>query len=141
MSRVLLVGENNPLSADPAHALYPYPAANSGGRLCRILGMSPDEYLHTFDRTNLLSRDRWSAAAAREAAERVVAGPHRRVVALGVKVASAFGVPTAPFAVHTVGGTDVAVLPHPSGLCRVWNNPDAELRARAYVYRALGRSL
>ncbi len=42
---MLLVGEANPRSADPLHALWPTPNS-AGGRLCKMLGMTRWGYLH-----------------------------------------------------------------------------------------------
>jgi hypothetical protein len=139
----LLVGELNPHGADPRHALFPYPAGSAGGRLCRkVLGLEPREYLKGFSRTNLCV-GRWSdraahgaALAIREAAEL----DGRKVVLLGLKVCTAFGLLYDPFTVKSAAGRlPVAVLPHPSGRCRTWNDPGAYERARAVlrVYGAL----
>ena len=70
---VVLVGESNPHSADPCHALYPLPPNAAGGRLARVLGLPPREYLSAFpDRRNLLSGTaKWSAPTARAAADEV----------------------------------------------------------------------
>ena len=60
----LLVGEINPLSRDERHALHPLPETSTGGNLCRLLGLTPRQYLRAFDRINLC-RDKWDAANAR----------------------------------------------------------------------------
>ena len=71
---VVLVGESNPHSADPCHALYPLPPNAAGGRLARVLGLPPREYLSAFpDRRNLLpQKAKWSAPLARRAADDVL---------------------------------------------------------------------
>lgn len=54
MSKVTLIGESNPHSYTPYHALYPSPEGCSGHRLCcLILGMRPLDYLEVFNRVNL----------------------------------------------------------------------------------------
>lgn len=133
-SKVLLVGENNPYSSNPRDALFPLPERSAGGRLCSvILGMYRDVYLESFARVNLLSQPRWSAFAARAAATNLHEGlsPETRVILLGKKVWDAwfegqFWEPFRPF------GRFLA-LPHPSGLCRAWQEPGAYVRARAAV--------
>lgn len=65
MSTILLVGEVNPLSTKPEHALYPWPPNCTGERLQRlVLGVSRRDYLAGFDRVDLCT-GRWSAPAAR----------------------------------------------------------------------------
>ena len=139
----LLVGESNPHSRHPRHALYPLPPNAAGGRLARVLGLSARDYLRTFpDRRNLFTGSaKWSAPGARDAADEVLrTAPLGAVlVLLGAKVAAAFGVDYRttlflPRMAHV--GTDVPrrrvvlVLPHPSGLCREWNDPHTAARVR-----------
>ena len=141
----LLVGEANPYGGDPEYALYPLPLRASGDRLCTlVMGLERRDYLDRFDRVNLCP-ERWSAPLSRKNAEiiqRERAGGV--VVLLGSKVCAAFGFEYKPFTVterwYGHGGaapaaagssTRFVLLPHPSGLCRVWNEPDAFRRARA----------
>jgi hypothetical protein len=132
--RVWLVGENNPYGPDPQYALYPLPENSAGGRLCSvILGMRRPDYLRVFTRVNLLSRPRWSAPAAREAAANLHEGlpADARVILLGKKVWDAWfpALKCEPFRPF---GRFLA-LPHPSGLSRAWHDPTAVPRARAAV--------
>ena len=137
---VLLVGESNPYGADPDFALYPSPEGSAGWRLCvDILGMQRSRYLATFARVNLCA-GRWSIreARARAADLRATAG---NIVLLGSKVAAAFGYAFDPFSFRVevaavyplVVPRQVAILPHPSGRCRLWNEPDAVANARRAV--------
>lgn len=138
MTNTLIVGESNPYGADPHFALYPAPDGSAGHRLAAlVLGIPRAEYLRRFDRCNLLSGPRWSAPRARAAAASLlIERDNHRLVLLGRKVAAAFGVgveqPTFSI-VDLAGGKRAAVIPHPSGLCRVWNEPGAFERARAVV--------
>lgn len=137
--RILLVGEANPYGGDPRMALYPLPENASGGRLARILGLSATEYLRAFRRVNLCPTD-WSLKEARRRADelRLAGGA---LVLCGAKVSGAFGYPFEPFAVraaeHVLAAQPFlyAILPHPSGLSRSWNDPDAPKRARAALAR------
>jgi hypothetical protein len=140
--RAVIVGEDNPHSADPADALYPYPPNCAGERLQRLVfGVSLGSYLHDYERVNLCESGRWSTKVARERAYEVgirASLLDARVVMLGRKVADAFdhsftGVPREPF---TAMGPYV-LLPHPSGRCREWNDPASFERARK-VLRAAG---
>ncbi|HUT79289.1 MAG TPA: hypothetical protein VM285_16435 [Polyangia bacterium] len=130
--KTLLVGEMNPYGADPAFALYPLPEHASGGRLARILGLHPREYLRTFDRVNLCT-GKWSMRTARGEANRLntlqESGRWDHMVLLGRKVCDAFCVRYEPF---TSCGSYL-VLPHPSGRCRAWSEAGAAERARALV--------
>lgn len=137
----LLVGEANPYGGDPAYALYPLPERASGDRLCRlVMGLERRDYLERFDRVNLCP-ERWSAPLSRFNAQRIMAGDHTKVVLLGAKVAGAFGFDfkTCAFGhrkADAPGAKTYVVLPHPSGLCRAWNEPGAFERARATLAQA-----
>lgn len=140
--RTWLVGENNPYSADPRHALYPYPPGCAGARLCAILGMSRRDYLAAFERRNLLAQAKWSVPAARTAANALVdeLRDGDRLVLLGAKVAAAFGFRFELVVEHRValpGSVNyrALVLPHPSGLSRAWNEPGTVARVREAVAR------
>lgn len=139
--RPLLVGEANPHSTEPRHALFPLPPGCAGGRLChQVMRLPVAEYVRRFDRANLC-HPTWRSVAARKAARRVVdearlAGG-RDVVLLGSRVARAFGVDPTPFrVVESDGGVRFVVLPHPSGRCRVWNEPGSFARARRLLKKA-----
>ena len=126
-AKVTLVGESNPYGGDDYYALYPAPDGCSGHRLCcLILGMDPDDYLEAFGRVNLV-RGGWSVRAAREAAARL----DGRLILLGSKVCAAFGLEFKPF--HVAPSRPALVLPHPSGLCRLWQQPGAVECARRAV--------
>ena len=123
----VLVGELNPYGEEPEYALYPSPEGSAGYRLCcMIFGMRRLDYLRTFERVNLCVGE-WSMRAARARATQLADDDDNMLVLLGARVASAFDLPYRPFETF---GEDMLVLPHPSGLCRVWNEPDAVLRAR-----------
>jgi len=130
--RPLLVGEDNPLSIDPRHALYPYPSNCAGHRLCvKIMGLHGHDYLRIFDRVNLCA-GRWFMKEAKQKAEQLFnenTDPTRSFVLLGTKVRDAFSIVGEPFT--RVGR--VVLLPHPSGRCRAWNVPGAYERARAIL--------
>lgn len=127
----------NPYGADPEFALYPLPEHASGGRLARIMGLDRGEYLRHFDRVNLCV-GKWSLPLAREAALRIAESRSTfdHVVLCGSKVCAAFGEVFAPFTWRHarkpsgLGNFPVVVLPHPSGLNRIWNDPESVRRAR-----------
>lgn len=149
----LLVGEANPYGLDPRMALYPRPERASGHRLATlIMGMRETKYLASFERRNLCPQ-KWSMKIARENAAQIRAGAHDKIVLLGAKVCTAFDLPFVPFdvSVATSGSTHgemfstprppagartIVILPHPSGLNRIWNEPGAIDRARAALREA-----
>lgn len=148
--RPVLVGEMNPYQkpgADPTHRfdLYPKPERASGGRLCYdILGMSAQAYLRAFVRRDLLTGDKWSVPKAREAAATLWRDSGEApLILLGAKVTVAFGLSYKPFVIATATGMNdvskrVVILPHPSGLCRVWSeDPKNYQRARDLVNELL----
>jgi hypothetical protein len=130
----LLVGESNPYGSSPAFALYPSPQGCTGHRLCHlIMALDEDDYLERFDRANLCV-GKWSVPKAREAALALsLKHDDGVIVLLGAKVCTGFGLPFRPF--EAVGPNRV-VLPHPSGLNRMWGEPDAFERARAVLREA-----
>lgn len=126
----VLVGESNPYGDDPEMALFPSPEKSSGHRLCALIfGMFAKDYLENFNRVNLC-RGIWDNDEAVMAAS-LVQG--EKVVLLGSRVCKAFGVKFAPFTrtVLRYSPPRVAlILPHPSGLSRLWNEQGAVIRAR-----------
>jgi len=139
-ARVLFVGEDNPYGRAPEFALHCEPSNCSGERLQRLIcGMRPRTYLATW-RTNLCV-DAWSNRLAVERAELLTLPdvPWRAIVMLGAKVARAFAAATAlalrpfewsPMTIAEPGDAVLVALPHPSGLNRAWNGPEAFARAR-----------
>lgn len=128
----LLIGEANPYGGHPEYALYPSPIGCAGHRLCHlILGMDPDAYLDSFNRTNLCVGS-WSLKHARVAAEKLWSQPDApKFILLGAKVSAAFKTRFVPFTI--IDGGTILILPHPSGLCRMWGKPGAYARARGWM--------
>lgn len=138
----LLVGEDNPYGANPRHALYPNPPGCAGHRLCyTVLGLDERTYLRTFDRINLCATQ-WTAPGAREHAHDIKSRRDGVIVLLGSKVTKAFGFAFEPWTAWSSGPDEslqqrFVILPHPSGLCRLWHEPDAYERARTLVFEYL----
>lgn len=139
----LLVGELNPYGSNPAFALYPLPEQASGGRLCKILGLTRVEYLDKFDRIDLLRAEdiaprkgmfkTWSIPLARAAARKLLDQPTRTLILLGARVAAAFGLKREQALLHRDFGTNqhtVITIPHPSGRNRAWHDPTYVERVR-----------
>ena len=136
--RILLIGEDNPLSLDPQFALYCYPPGCAGYRLRRILGLPQHQYL-ALHRKNLCDGS-WSKDRAKARAFELLAplAPWRVMVLLGRKVTETFervalgGEPLVPFAYKTCcPGMTLVSLPHPSGRnAAAWSGPKPRSRVR-----------
>jgi hypothetical protein len=117
----------------------------------RLSGLTEFEYLEGTERVNLFldTPKKWSRVQATEVAKGIAlyASVNQQVlVLLGRKVAAAFGTTATPFYQDTalfpleyeksgryqLGSVPAYAIPHTSGLCREWNDPD--VRARAQVF-------
>jgi hypothetical protein len=138
VTRPLIVGMDNPYSQNPKYALFPAPRNCTGWRLWqmlnRTLGVSRQEYVTWAERTNLCE-GRWSVSAARQrwaSLQSSVEG--RDCVLLGRAVATAAGLPEAsPLLWTDYCGGRVAMLPHPSGLNRWYNDPANMRMAESFM--------
>ena len=133
-TKILLVGESNPHNVSPYLVMYPYPRGSAGYRLCvDILGMRVNEYLDKFVGMNICKKH-WDQKEARFNGDIMMESRLHPMILLGSKVCRALKVPFAPFTVKDCGlSWPYAVLPHPSGRCRLWNEPRAPARARECV--------
>jgi uracil-DNA glycosylase len=120
-------------------------SGKSGQRLERLAGLGSGELQARFALANVLQRwpgsagkgDLFPMADARRAAPRLLrALAGRRVVAVGCAVAKALGVASAlpdltwrKFALLDA----IAVVPHPSGVNRWWNEPGNRDAAAAFL--------
>lgn len=126
----LLIGEA-PSKNEP----WPRPLEGRvGQRLARFAGISFEEYLERFDRVNLLDVrqdtkekgfefDRYTATIN---ANNIMASlsNERVVVLLGKRVADAVGAVGPYFWLHRLErGITLYVVPHPSGVNRLFNDP------------------
>lgn len=137
--RVHFVGMNNPYGADPRHALYPWPPTSAGGRLygmvSEAIGWTRGQYVDGIDRLNLVEGP-WSAASARDRASELLDELWgRRVVMLGGAVAEAFRLRAHPILQWRDGW--FAVLPHPSGRNRWYNEASNRAAAVAFLRETL----
>lgn len=132
-----IVGMNNPYGDDPFFAMYPRPPNSAGGRFCYlVLQLTEAQYLREFHRRNLLQQRKWSVVDARAAAAKLADEiGDSKVILLGAKVCAGFRLDFKPF---TIIRNKVAILPHPSGLCRMWSQPGAYDRGRDLVRELLG---
>lgn len=135
--RPIILGMNNPLSEDPAHALYPAPEGSAGHRLWRLLadrrpGLLRMDYINTFDRRNLIPGHRWIARGARLLGDKLrqdLSGSGRTVLVLGEEPRVALCLPKELIHPYPRDGVTYRQLPHPSGRCRWYNDPVHRLLA------------
>ena len=137
--RVVLIGEINPLSAEPRYALYPFPAGCSGHRLAVMMGyVSRTElvaYCGTFHRMNFWPSEgvRKCVKPAAQARMLVSYLEGRRVVVVGYRVAGWFGMKFDYCTWVEHRGATMAYIPHPSGRNRLWNYPAVVFRVDAFL--------
>lgn len=137
----IIVGESNLFGGSEYFALYPEPEGCSGDRLCRlVMGLRRETYMASFERVNLV-QGKWSMRAARERAKDLSLGGHRTLVLLGRRVAQAFDLPKhwQPPRLELRGDLVLAALPHPSGLNRMWGNPEMVPACREVLRGVLPR--
>lgn len=129
-ARPVIVGMNNPLSEDPRAALLPYPKKSAGWNLWRmahdVCGVSRSEFRRSFEFVNLCDARVWCPIAARRKYDTIEsAWEGRRVVLMGAAVLGVLHLqrPSSGLIWQSRAGYRWCSLPHPSGLCREYNNP------------------
>lgn len=151
----LLLGESPSRSGD---RFWRFPLSGAPARtMCRMAGWEPDgpeselgswtwALYARFETRNLFPRwadaERWSAPGARERWTEIYAeGPWPAVVLLGRRVAAAVcdGPPYHEWVVHQ--SLPMVVIPHPSGLNRLLNDPDERERCGATLRAAADPSM
>lgn len=146
-SRVVILGMNNPHSERPDSALLPWPRGVAGYRLWSMVhdvcGVSRAEYCRLTDRRNLLDARTWCHRAATERLQDVgTMLQGRRVIVLGRTLAHLMWLPSttpASWVANSRFGCTVAYIPHPSGLCRDYNDPIIRVAAGLLVEEELCR--
>lgn len=153
----LLVGEAPGPQGNPDYPLEGRPA----GRLLECMGWTPNELEGTevgaklremFEVRNLLDRPMerregtkgtdWPAEEAADAARAlaVLVEREQQVVLLGKRVAAAFGLPGIGYwRPGRHGSVPMTIIPHPSGIVRLWNDPVNRVRAGYVLWQAMGK--
>jgi hypothetical protein len=129
---------NNPVSSEPGHELYPAPPGCTGHRIWMMLnsktGASKSQYLRTFDRRNLVSGKTWSRGRAVEAGRVLIEElVGREVVVFGEEPRRALGLQKLLIHPQVMFGVTWRQLPHPSGRCLWYNDPDCRALAAALL--------
>lgn len=144
--KILLIGQAPGRDGDPSAPLL---GGRVGRKLAALLGMSNVEYGRRFARINVL--DSWPGRSGkgdrfplREA--RVVAVAKlstisgKRVLFVGFATASAFNFKHPPLRWEQFNGGKAAILPHPSGINRWYNNRKNVKKAVRFLRAMLDRS-
>ena len=137
--KILLVGQAPGRNGDPATPLL---YGGTGSKLTALFGMSERQYLERFDRINVL--DFWpgksgkgdkfpTREATRSAAIKSKQIIGRRVLFVGISPAAAFGFKPQPLRWRKFNGGIAAILPHPSGVNKWWNDPANRKTARRFM--------
>jgi hypothetical protein len=146
--RPLLVGEAPSKNEHPPTPIE----GRIGKRLAGYAGLTFEEFLIHFDRTNLLSVRQdtkekgfeFDAATARTNAYQLIITLERgrTVILLGKRVAMAFDVPVDYFAWRNINAFDgwLAVVPHPSGINRWFNDPANNASMTAFMHHVVERT-
>lgn len=141
----LVVGENPGPNTHPDLPLFPWPDTSSAGRLMAMSELTPSEYLGGLYRRNLVDDHEWSWQDAKSKAREIVTAlfdldRDLRVVLCGAKVAKCFGLPAdfwQPVKLDT--RQTAVVVPHPSGMNRIYNDRACRARTRGWMrWAALG---
>jgi hypothetical protein len=146
VSSFAFVGEAPSTNPGYKYALYPWPPGCAGDRLWKMVGISKQQWLTRFDRTNVFDAPQAAKKGGAEfpmaeARRRVlVMAPHlveRNVVLVGMRVAEAFGAGKGLFFWREVKvgmvTLNVSVMPHPSGRNRMLNSPTMMRDARTFL--------
>ena len=136
---ILLVGQ----APGPRHPRA-HPATQSHVRLARLVGVTPAVLAARAAWVNVLPTfpgarpggDAFPRVLARQAAQDFPL--MATTLLLGQQVARAFSLPPCYFLWQNFRGCRVAVVPHPSGRNRYWNDPARVAHAAAFLRTALG---
>jgi hypothetical protein len=141
-NRSAFVGERNPYGGGQEYALFPVPDHATGARLMRALGITRASYMTALDRYNLFSRATQSAEVTSARVDELLSR-YEVVYALGrsvhdsivkrVRATTGEEVDRAWFSSTRCGTCTVVVVPHPSGLNRLWNRADTASTLRQIV--------
>jgi len=137
--KAVIVGLFNPKSQDPAYAMEPFTPNGSGERLWKMLSevvpVTKQDYVGHFEMINVIDTDKvtWEdveyfEARAIEIERRVESRP---AAVLGIMAWTSLRVERSPIRKTDWFGhyKNWWLLPHPSGLCRVYNDPVMRRRA------------
>lgn len=143
--RPVVLGMNNPHSDDPQDVLSPRFPGSAGCRLYQMVRdvdptLSEADYLTYLDRRNLMAGDKWCPSVAKVMSSDLRASlSGRRVVMLGTLVPPALGFRhDGQWYNWREADLTYCVVPHPSGLSRVYNDPEYRKRTGRLLAELIG---
>ena len=140
-AKILLIGQAPSRTGDPNTPLL----GRLGNKITSICGLTESEYRRQFDRRNVLPKwpgrngkgDAFPLNEARKRARRMLPDiTSRRVIFIGKNSARAFGFKANFLTWQTFANNRAAILPHPSGINRWWNDPKNRRRAGRFMKSA-----
>lgn len=142
---VAFVGEApGPRDTTSRTPLWSLRKSSAGYRLRAMTGLDRASWIRRVPKFNLVPYrvTRWPREFAEQQAQNLCSSLLRDydLILCGRKVARAFGVPAKqPWLTWTKSpwGPHVVVIPHPSGLCREYNDPEFVKRASRFLKRVL----
>ena len=147
--RPVVLGLNNPYSADPKDALGVKPEGSAGNRLWLMVkdaanragrDFTEEDYLEGFDRRNLMNAHFYNHDIAVKRRSKVLHELQRKVVVTcGTGVLRALGLRHTGFHLEAQAGVGFIyyVIPHPSGLTREYNSQETRQRVGDLMLRLL----
>ena len=137
--KILLIGQAPSYNGNPSAPLSYGPTAS---KIIKLLGIHERRYFKRFDRINILDYwlgkfskgDKFPMREAKRTARiksYVISG--RRILFVGLATARAFGFDYAPLRWRKFNGGIAAILPHPSGVNKWWNDPANRKTARRFM--------
>lgn len=149
MSKIVIVGQQPASYEDEGNPL-PVRPNSTGQRLCQMAGILPTSFENAFIRMNVSPRyepDGFMPEYYRTDVENwlpLLEG--KRVILLGPAVASAFAIPRdqydwAHWFDHPTEHVLLSVIPHPSGLNRLYNNPELTSMVGSFLREAFNMVL
>jgi len=132
--KIVLIGEAPSRAASADEALL----GRVGRKIAQLSGLTLEEYLTTYERLNLLPNPiSWYVnpriALRLEAQIMMESLRGKTCILLGAKVAHAFNFSSQPLVWQRRFSLRVAVVPHPSGRNRFYNDKNSAERVRAFL--------
>lgn len=141
-SKPLIIGEAPGKNGDASKPI----GGRVGARLAACCGLTMEEFLEAFDRVNLLDEQPQDAPKGMQFNVRLAGKKAKQIEAsfavgqvvllLGKRVGAAFGLKRVPyFETLALNHAKVTIVPHPSGVNRVWNDLEVELQMIRFMHQ------
>lgn len=133
MTRPLLLDAHNPLSADPARALWPNPPGSTGWQLWQFSNLPLQQWLQGFERMNVVDSTEWTEPTPQRLSDVRQCMQDRTTLVIGHQARLALSLPPVEWLLpnelryyrgwgHESTGGEWRLLPHPSGRSQAYND-------------------